>query len=38
MGVTDRRRDWERKRDDPALASYADLVEPLVTTGADGGG
>lgn len=29
MGVSDLRRDWERKRDDPAVAPYADLAEPL---------
>jgi hypothetical protein len=29
MGVADLRRDWERKRDDPALAPYAELAEPL---------
>jgi len=27
LGVTDRRREWERKRDDPALAAYAQLAE-----------
>jgi hypothetical protein len=27
LGVTDRRREWERKRDDPALAAYARLAE-----------
>lgn len=29
MGVADLRRDWERKRDDPAVAPYAALAEPL---------
>jgi ATP-dependent helicase/nuclease subunit B len=29
MGVADLRRDWERKRDDPAVAPYAQLAEPL---------
>ncbi len=29
MGVADLRRDWERKRDDPAVAAYAQLAEPL---------
>jgi RecB family exonuclease len=28
LGVTDRRREWERKRRDPLLASYAALAEP----------
>jgi hypothetical protein len=28
MGVADLRRDWERKRDDPVVAPYADLAEP----------
>lgn len=28
LGVTDRRREWERKRRDPLLASYAELAEP----------
>ncbi|MGH9112702.1 MAG: PD-(D/E)XK nuclease family protein, partial [Acidimicrobiales bacterium] len=28
LGVADLRREWERKRDDPALAAYADLAEP----------
>jgi ATP-dependent helicase/nuclease subunit B len=28
LGVADLRRDWERKRDDPALAPYARLAEP----------
>ena len=28
MGVSDLRRDWERKRHDPAVAPYADLAEP----------
>lgn len=28
MGVAELRRDWERKRDDPAVASYAALAEP----------
>jgi ATP-dependent helicase/nuclease subunit B len=28
MGVADQRRDWERKRDDPAVAPYAHLAEP----------
>jgi ATP-dependent helicase/nuclease subunit B len=27
LGVTDRRREWERKRDDPAVAPYARLAE-----------
>jgi RecB family exonuclease len=27
LGVTDRRREWERKRDDPAVAPYAQLAE-----------
>ena len=29
MGVADLRREWERKRDDPAVAPYAQLAEPL---------
>jgi ATP-dependent helicase/nuclease subunit B len=29
LGVTELRRAWERKRDDPALAPYAQLAEPL---------
>jgi hypothetical protein len=29
MGVSELRRDWERKRHDPAIAPYADLAEPL---------
>jgi RecB family exonuclease len=29
LGVSDLRRDWERKRDDPAVAPYAQLAEPL---------
>ena len=29
MGVAELRRQWERKRSDPAMAPYADLVEPL---------
>jgi RecB family exonuclease len=39
MGVADRRGDWERKRDDPALAAYVQLVEPRDETavGADHG-
>jgi RecB family exonuclease len=28
LGVTDRRREWDRKRYDPALAAYAELAEP----------
>ncbi len=28
LGVADLRREWERKRDDPALAAYTDLAEP----------
>jgi ATP-dependent helicase/nuclease subunit B len=28
LGVADLRREWERKRDDPALAVYAQLAEP----------
>ena len=28
MGVADLRRAWERKRDDPAVALYAELAEP----------
>jgi hypothetical protein len=28
LGVADLRRDWERKRDDPAVAAYARLAEP----------
>ncbi len=28
MGVADLQRAWERKRDDPAVALYAELVEP----------
>lgn len=28
LGVTDRRREWERKRLDPAVAAYAELAEP----------
>lgn len=29
LGTVDLRRQWERKRHDPAMAPYADLVEPL---------
>jgi hypothetical protein len=29
LGVTELRRAWERKRLDAALATYADLAEPL---------
>ena len=29
LGVVDLRRAWDHKRDDPALAPYADLAEPL---------
>jgi hypothetical protein len=29
LGVSELRRQWERKRSDPAVAPYADLVEPL---------
>jgi ATP-dependent helicase/nuclease subunit B len=29
LGVSELRRAWERKRHDPAIAPYADLVEPL---------
>jgi len=29
LGVTELRRGWERMRHDPAVAPYADLVEPL---------
>jgi RecB family exonuclease len=28
LGVADLRRDWDRKRDDPAIAAYAELAEP----------
>ena len=28
LGVTDLRRDWERKRDDPRVVPYAQLAEP----------
>ena len=28
LGVTDRRREWERKRRDPLVAPYAELAEP----------
>jgi hypothetical protein len=28
MGVAELRRGWEAMRDDPAVAPYADLVEP----------
>lgn len=28
LGVADRRREWERKRNDPALAGYVRLAEP----------
>jgi hypothetical protein len=31
MGVADLRRQWERKRDDPAIAAYAALAEPGAT-------
>ena len=34
MGVSDLRRDWERKRDDPAVAPYAELAEPLTEAAA----
>jgi hypothetical protein len=27
MGVAELRRQWERKRDDPAVAAYATLAE-----------
>ncbi|MGH9135411.1 MAG: PD-(D/E)XK nuclease family protein, partial [Acidimicrobiales bacterium] len=40
LGVTDLRRDWERKRDDPLVAAYAQLAEPRPGTGdaSDGNG
>jgi RecB family exonuclease len=28
LGVADLRREWERKRDDPAIAAYAGIAEP----------
>ena len=28
LGVTDRRREWDRKRRDPLLVAYAALAEP----------
>jgi ATP-dependent helicase/nuclease subunit B len=28
LGVADLRREWERKRDDPAISAYAELAEP----------
>ncbi|HEY8545447.1 MAG TPA: hypothetical protein VIL36_10385, partial [Acidimicrobiales bacterium] len=28
LGVADRRREWERKRDDPLVRPYAELAEP----------
>jgi ATP-dependent helicase/nuclease subunit B len=28
LGVADRRRDWERKRNHPAIAAYAEMAEP----------
>lgn len=31
LGVADVRRQWERKRQDPALAAYAELIEPLTS-------
>jgi ATP-dependent helicase/nuclease subunit B len=33
LGVADLRRQWERKRDDPVLALYADLAEPREPAG-----
>lgn len=35
LGVSDLRRSWDRKRCDPAMAIYAQLVEPFVEDGAD---
>jgi len=36
LGTDDRRREWERKRDDPALVGYRDLAEPAAEeTGAE---
>jgi hypothetical protein len=32
MGVAELRRQWERKRHDPAVAPYAELVEPTEPT------
>ena len=41
LGVGDRRREWERKRHDPALAGYVGMVEPGARCdhepGSDGG-
>ena len=30
LGVTDRRREWDRKRKDPLVSAYAELAEPSV--------
>jgi len=39
LGITELRRQWERKRHDPLLARFADLAEPLdaALAGATGG-
>jgi len=34
LGTVELRQHWERKRDDPALAAYADLAEPVGEDGA----
>jgi ATP-dependent helicase/nuclease subunit B len=36
LGTTELRRQWERKRHDPAMASYAQLAEPLDDEAAEG--
>lgn len=30
LGVTERRREWDRKRNDPLVAAYAEMAEPRV--------
>jgi RecB family exonuclease len=37
LGVSDLRRSWERKRSDPAMAIYAELVEPVLEEAAADG-
>ena len=35
LGTAELRKQWERKRDDPALREYADLAEPFDEESAD---
>jgi hypothetical protein len=36
LGTAELRKQWDRKRDDPALVAYATLAEPLAEPGDDG--